>query len=117
MADRLTMAPPWGQPLKSSRPFKPCSPTSASGTSSAISEVAQLRDELERARADLVDHAGQLAEAREQLRALSAPSVATWSERLQTSDSERVSVEVTRRTPSKPPQRAPWWRPWRRATS
>ena len=34
------------------------------------SEVAQLREDLARARADLVDHAGQLAEAREQLRAL-----------------------------------------------
>src|ERR1700737_3870574 len=77
------------------------------------SEVAQLREDLARARADLVDHAAQLAEAREQLRALTAPVPTTSQERPFLGDSEGVSVEPTQ-TSSKPPQRAPWWMPWRR---
>ena len=80
------------------------------------SEVAQLREDLARARADLVDHAAQLAEAREQLRALTAPVPTTSQERPFLGDSEGVSVEPTQ-TSSKPPQRAPWWMPWRRVTS
>lgn len=77
------------------------------------SEVARLREDLARARADLVDHAGQLAEAREQLRALSAPAP---SKMAHTSDSVGVSVEPTQ-TSSQTRERAPWWMPWRRVST
>jgi hypothetical protein len=66
------------------------------------SEVAQLREDLARARADLVDHAGQLAEAREQLRALSAPAAVASSGRPFSGDSEGVVTEPTQ-PPAKPP--------------
>lgn len=75
-------------------------------------EVAQLREDLARARADPVDHAGQLAEAREQLRALSGPS----TEKPQTAPTGAFIAEPTQ-TPSQTPQRTPWWQFWRSVTA
>jgi hypothetical protein len=48
--------------------------------------------------------------------ALEAPKEPASPERPQTSDSEGVAVEPTQ-TSSASPKRAPWWAPWRRATS
>jgi hypothetical protein len=73
-------------------------------------EVAQLREELARSRADLVDHAGQLAEAREQLRALQAPT-ADSSEIASGRDSEGLSAETAQQSTDTAP-RTPWWRRW-----
>jgi DNA-binding transcriptional MerR regulator len=57
-------------------------------------EVAQLREDLGRARADLVDHAMQLAEAREQMRALHAPAPQPDSAASAINDDERQELEV-----------------------
>jgi hypothetical protein len=66
------------------------------------SEVAQLREDLARSRTDLVDHAAQLAEASEQLRAPSAPPQTTPSEIALGRDSVHAAVEPTHPHPPIP---------------
>jgi hypothetical protein len=90
-------------------------------------EVAQLREELAAARADLVDHAGQLAEAREQMRALQAPAGELFTEgersanvlAAELTEAERQELHVLRaehevrlQTWDKPRATValPWWR-------
>ena len=87
-------------------------------------EVAQLREDLARARADLVEQATQLALAHEQLRALQSP---TESVPAPLTEPERQELEVLRaehevrlrqwEQRSAPSNRAPWWRRWLGATT
>jgi len=87
-------------------------------------EVAQLREDLARARADLVEQAAQLALTQEQLRALHSP---TEPAPASLTESERQELEVLRaehevrlrqweRQPA-PSKRPPWWRRWLGATT
>jgi outer membrane protein TolC len=72
-------------------------------------EVGALRAELARARADLVDHAAQLAEAREQLRALPAPPPDVPSD-APGRDSGGPTPAPVQESATRPRRR--WWRFW-----
>lgn len=88
----------------------------ASIVQTLLDRVEQQAERIGRMDAELVSTRLQLAEAETRLLALEAPNETTPSKIAHTSDSEGVSAESTQ-TSSTPPQRAPWWAPWRRVTS
>jgi excisionase family DNA binding protein len=82
--------------------------------------LAELVRDLTRQNIELAGLVGSLQQrlsfADERIRALEAPKETTSPESPQIEPSDASPVEVTQR-PATQPRRAPWWMPWRRATS
>jgi hypothetical protein len=81
-----------------------------------LDRVEQQAERIGRLDAELVSTRLQLAAAENRLLALEAPKETASQERPLAGSTDALPVEPTQ-TPAAPSQRAPWWMPWRRATS